>query len=64
METLIIILLLVLVVSIGYVIFLFSKKTETGESGDKIAILEREKMNILEEKIRLEADFNKNKEEF
>ncbi|MDP2103346.1 MAG: hypothetical protein Q8K26_00300 [Candidatus Gracilibacteria bacterium] len=64
METLIIILLLVLVASIGYVIFLFSKKTETGESGDKIAILEREKMNILEEKIRLEADFNKNKEEF
>lgn len=63
METLIILLLIVLIASIGYMIFLFSTKTGNGESGDKLAILEREKMLILEEKIRLEADFNKNREE-
>lgn len=63
METLIILLLIILIGSIGYMIFLFSAKTGNGESGDKLAILEREKMIILEEKIRLEADFNKNREE-
>lgn len=62
-TTIILFLLTILIIWIGYLIFLFSKKQDNLEFSEKIKTLEQEKNKLFEEKIRVESDLNKNKEE-
>lgn len=63
MEILTIILLVILALSVGYAIFLLSKRQDSMGSVDKIITLEREKNTLLEAKIRLESELDRKTEE-
>jgi hypothetical protein len=63
MNNLIIILLIILIIAIGYAIFLLQNKQENKNSTDKILLLERDKTRLIESKIRLESELEKKSEE-
>jgi hypothetical protein len=63
MNTLIIILFIILILSIGYTIFLLSRKQDDKTFNEKIILLERDKTRLIESKIRLEADMERKTEE-
>ncbi|MDD2891435.1 MAG: hypothetical protein PHQ95_00550 [Candidatus Gracilibacteria bacterium] len=59
MNTIILTLLIILVLSIGYAIFLLQKKQIGGSFSEKILLLERDKTHLIEGKIRLEAELER-----
>lgn len=63
MNTLIVTFLLVLMLSIGYAIFLLLKKQDDRGSTEKILLLERDNIRIKESKIRLESELERKSEE-
>lgn len=63
MNTLIVILLAILILSIGYAIFLLQKKQEGGSFNEKLLFLERDKTRLTESKIRLETELERKSEE-
>lgn len=63
MNTLIITLLLILICSVGYMIFLLLQKRDDRGSTEKILLLERENIRIKESKIRLESELERKSEE-
>ncbi|MFA6090703.1 MAG: hypothetical protein WC774_02910 [Candidatus Gracilibacteria bacterium] len=63
MNTLIIIVLFILVLSIGYAIFLLLKKQENRDFHEKMILLERDKTRLMERNIRLETELERKSEE-
>lgn len=63
MDILIIILLVILICSIGYAIFLLLKKPDNQNVSEKILLLERDKVRLTESKIRLESELDRKSEE-
>ncbi len=63
MNTIILTLLIILVLSIGYTIFLLSRKQDDRSLNEKILLLERDKTRLVESKIRLDSELEKKSEE-
>lgn len=63
MNSLIVTLLLVLICSVGYMIFLLLQKRDDRGSTEKILLLERDNIRIKEGKIRLESELERKSEE-
>lgn len=63
MNVLIITLLIFLILSIGYAIFLLSRKQDDRSFSEKLILLERDKTRLVESKIRLETELARKAEE-
>ena len=63
MNILIVILLIILILCIGYTIFLLSEKQDWGSFNEKLLLLERDKTRLTESKIRLETELERKSEE-
>ena len=59
MNILILTLLIILIISIGYAIFLLQKKPNDGSLNEKLLSLERDKNRLLERNIRFETELEK-----
>lgn len=63
MNTLILTLLILLILSVGYMIFLLSRKQGGSSFSERLLLLERDKTRLLEGKIRLESELERKSEE-
>lgn len=64
MDILIFSLLIILILSLGYTIFLLSRKQDQRDIHERILLLERDKVRLTESKIRLESEIDRRSEEF